>query len=129
MTTSDQPTLYERIGGEQGIVRLIDAFYDRILADPELAGFFQDTAMDTLRRMQREFIAAALGATVSYSGRPLGQAHAGRGITPKHLQRFVAHLFDTLRADFDLQPDDESAIVDRIWTLANDVTGNYGVDV
>ncbi len=129
MSTSDQPTLYERVGGEQGIARLIDAFYDRVLADPELAVFFQDTAMDTLRHMQREFFAAALGATVSYSGRPLGQAHAGQGIKPRHLQRFVAYLIDTLKADFDLRPDDESAIVDRIWTLANDVTGNYGVDV
>lgn len=111
------------------MTRLIHAFYDRVLADPELEAFFKGTAMDALRRMQRDFFAAALGATDSYSGRPLDQAHAGLGITPRHLQRFVALLIETLNADFDLQPEDESAIVDRIWTLANDVTGNYGVDV
>ena len=128
MPAGDQPTLYERVGGEEAITRLVDAFYDRGLADPELEPVFRDTAMDKLRRMQREFFAAALGADVSYSGRPLGQAHAGRDISPKHLQRFVAHLIETLNADFDLRPADESAIVDRIWRHADDVTGSHGVD-
>jgi hemoglobin len=42
--------------------------------------------------MQREFFAAALGGPQAYSGLSLTQAHAGRGITPRHFNRFVQHL-------------------------------------
>ncbi|MDX1568237.1 MAG: group 1 truncated hemoglobin [Longimicrobiales bacterium] len=126
MTSSEEDTLYKRVGGQDGIDRLVDSFYDRVLADPELSPFFQQTAMDTLRRMQREFFTAALGGPVSYSGKPLDQAHAGRDIKAVHLRRFVGHLVDTLDEEFDLDPEDESAITDRIWHYADEVTGSYG---
>lgn len=88
--------LYERIGGEEAIARIVDRFYDRVLADPQLAPFFRATSMDKLRRMQREFFAAVLVGPQSYTGLALTQAHAGRGITVHHFSRFVQHLLDTL---------------------------------
>lgn len=128
MTPSEHETLYERVGGEDGISLLVESFYDRVLADPELRPFFEDTAMDKLRRMQHEFFTAALGGPGDYSGRPLDQAHAGRGIEARHLQRFVGHLLAVLDEEFDLEEEDESAIADRIWHYADDVTGSYGLD-
>ena len=50
----EQQTLFQRVGGEQAIAELINEFYDRVLADPELKPFFKDTSVDKLRRMQRE---------------------------------------------------------------------------
>lgn len=128
MSSDGKQTLYERIGGAEGIRHLIDAFYDRVLADPELAPFFQDTSMEKLRRMQREFFTVALGGSTDYTGKPLDRAHAGRGITARHLQRFMDHLLATLSADLDLDHEDENAVADRIWKYADDVTGGYGLD-
>ncbi len=76
-------SLYDRVGGEETITRLVDAFYERVLADEELAPFFSGTSMDKQRRMQREFFAVALGGPIKYSGRPLGDAHRGLGITTR----------------------------------------------
>ena len=128
MTSSEEETLYHRVGGKEGITRLVDSFYDRVLGDPELGPFFEATSMDKLRRMQREFFTAALGGPADYSGKPLDKAHAGQGIKARHLQRFVGHLVATLDEEFDLEPEDESAIKDRIWHYADDVTGAYGFD-
>lgn len=128
MTNDEQDTLYDRIGGEDGVTRLVDSFYDRVLADPQLRPFFEDTPMEKLRRMQRQFFTAALGGPVEYSGKPMDRAHAGRGITAKHLQRFVDHLLATVQDEFELDEEDESAITDRIWHYADDVTGSYGVE-
>ena len=38
-----KPTLFERLGGENKIAELVDDFYGRVLADPELKAFFKNT--------------------------------------------------------------------------------------
>lgn len=84
--SDNEQTLYDRIGGAGALARLIDEFYDRVLADPELAPFFAETSMDKQRRMQREFFAAALDGPQTMSDIDLAYAHHGRGITPGSLQ-------------------------------------------
>jgi len=115
-------SLFDRLGGERGIALLVDAFYERVLGDPELSGFFQHSSMDRLRRMQREFFCAAVGGPARYSGRLLGEAHYGMGLRTRHLARFVRHLFATLRA-LDIDEQDTLDIVSRINSYAREITG------
>lgn len=115
------PTLFERIGGEATIARLVDHFYDRVLADEELAPFFEHTPMEKLRRMQLEFFSAALDGPQAYSGLSLAHAHQGRGISVKHFQHFVQHLLETLK-DLGLSRQDIDEIISRISTYVNDIT-------
>lgn len=122
MSSTEQATLYERIGGEAAVAVLIDRFYDKLVADPELAPFFRSASLEKLRRMQREFFAAALDGPQAYSGLTLSQAHAGRGITPGHFNRYVGHLLETL-SELGLPKRDIHAVVDRIATYAGDITG------
>ena len=89
MSTENQ-TLFERIGGKHVIATLIHEFYDRVVADPELKPFFTETSMDKLRRMQRQFFSAALDGPITYTGKPLGHIHHGRGISRHH---FVSAAF------------------------------------
>jgi hemoglobin len=119
----EENTLYERIGGETGIARLMGDFYDRVLTDPELRSFFEGVEMEKLRRMQREFFAAALGGPSHYSGRSLAEVHAGRGIGLRHLRRFLEHLFETLRAH-GVTEVDAYEVVSRINLYADEITGD-----
>lgn len=123
MAGPEEQTLFARVGGERGVARLMDDFYERVLADPLLRPFFEGVPMDTLRRMQREFFAAALGGPVHYGGRSLAEAHAGLGIELRHLRRFLEHLFETLR-DLEVTEEDAYAVVDRINLYADEITGN-----
>ena len=116
-------TLFERIGGEQMIAEVIDEFYDRVLADPDLKPFFRNTSMDKLRRMQREFFSAALDGPITYTGKPLSHVHHGRGITKHHFTLYVNHLLDTLRYR-GINDQDVTDIIGRISTYANDITGD-----
>jgi hemoglobin len=123
-TAESQPqaTLYERLGGAAGVAVLIDRFYDKVVSDPELAPFFRRTTLEKLRAMQREFFAAALDGPQSYSGLSLAAAHSGRGITPHHFSRYVGCLLETL-TEIGVAPRDIRAVVDRIATYADDITG------
>lgn len=124
---SDEPTLYDRIGGERTIHNLIDNFYDRVLDDDELAGFFAHTSMEKLRHMQKEFFAAALDGPVEYGGSELAVVHQGRGITRHHFTRFVDHLIETLQS-IGVSEHDIDEIIPRIALYVNPITGQYGED-
>ena len=97
MTTTEPVTIYERLGAEGGVRRAVDEFYARVLADPELAPFFEGIDMKALRRHQVDFLTAATGGPSRYDGRDVTAAHAGRGITGEHFDRAVGHLVGTLQ--------------------------------
>lgn len=115
-------SLYERLGGESAIESIVKAFYDRVLADVDLKPFFEKTSMDNQRFMQHEFLCAALGGPMTYTGKPLAHAHQGRGITTLHFAKFIEHLLETLR-DLGVSDEDADAVISRVNTYANEITG------
>ena len=92
-----EPTLYDQIGGAETISSLVESFYAKVLADPELSPYFQHAAMDKLLAMQREFFSAATGGPVTYSGRPLRDVHKHISISKREFGRFTEHLIETLK--------------------------------
>ncbi len=122
-----QQTLYNRIGGQATVDKLIQQFYERVQQDQMLKSFFDKTDMEKLRRMQREFFGASLGGPLKYTGLELSHAHQGRGIQRKHFTRYVELLFETLKS-LDLDQADTDAIIDRINLYADDVVGGGGID-
>jgi hemoglobin len=91
------PTIFDQIGGYEALEVVVADFYDRVLADGELAGFFTGTNMARLKGRQVEFFAAALGGGEPYSGAPMRQVHQGRGITMHHFTLVANHLAASLR--------------------------------
>lgn len=89
-------SIYDSIGGSAAVAAAVDNFYERVLADPELAGFFEQTDLRKLSAHQRAFIAAALGGSEIYAGRDMAAAHAGLQITDAHFDAVVGHLVGTL---------------------------------
>jgi hemoglobin len=112
----------QKVGAERGLESLMLAFYARVLEDPELAPFFQDSSLVKLHAMQRELFAMALGGNIQYTGTPLAHAHHGRGISAYHFARFTSHLPETLREQ-KLDEEDVNAVIDRINSFANEITG------
>jgi hemoglobin len=114
--------LYESVGGSAGVESLVAAFYQRVLADAELAGYFINTSVHALRHMQHEFFTAALGGPVAYRGRPIAHVHQSLSIPRPHFQRFVEHLLATLKG-LSLSEQDRYDIIARINTYADEVIG------
>jgi hemoglobin len=98
MTAASEVSIYDAIGGEPALVAVVDDFYVRVLADPQLAGFFAGTDMPRLKGRQVEFFAAALGGPDFYRGASMRQVHAGRGISQADFDRVAFHLAAALDA-------------------------------
>ena len=121
-------TLYQQIGGAAGIARLVEIFYAKVLADPELKRFFATVEMAKLRRMQAELFSAALGGPQRYSGRSMVEAHRHLKIGLHDYQRFIRHLFETLAAaGFGLSDQERYEVIGRLNVLTNDVTSATGL--
>lgn len=98
MTTSgEKSSIFDAIGGCHAIKVAVDRFYDQVLADPELSGYFTGVELRRLKAHQRSFLAAALGGEEIYRGRSMAEAHAHLRVRPEHFDRVVDHLVATLR--------------------------------
>lgn len=124
--SDDNDTLYYRIGGDATIETLIDKFYGRVLNDSDLRGFFQNSSMEQLKKIQSEFFAAALDGPVKYEGNDLSHIHQGRGIQRRHFRLFVNHLISVLEAEHLISRRDAMDIIFRIATYVEQITGDAG---
>ncbi|MCV7100805.1 group I truncated hemoglobin [Mycobacterium palustre] len=113
-------TIYERIGGHEALEAVVEDFYVRVLADPQLSGFFAGTNMNRLKGKQVEFFAAALGGPEPYTGAPMKQVHQGRGITMHHFGLVAGHLTDALTAA-GVPSETVTEIIDAIAPLAPEI--------
>lgn len=125
--STETRTLFDRLGGALGVAKIIDEMYDRVLADPELAPFFENVSMDGLRRMQYQFIASALDGPVQYTGAELTAIHRGRGITGHHFALFCGHFADAVESHGATQRDVDDALA-RLATYKDKITGETTVD-
>ncbi|PGF15865.1 group 1 truncated hemoglobin [Natrinema sp. CBA1119] len=106
-------TLYERLGGEDAIAAVVDEFYDRVMADEQVAGYFDDVDMQKQRAHQAQFISSVTGGPVEYAGGEMKAVHAEMGITPSDFQAIATHLDDAL-AEFDVGDVDREAVLEEI---------------
>lgn len=92
-------SLYERIGGAPAVEAAVDVFYRRVLADPHISHFFDDTDMDAQRSKQKAFLTMAFGGPNEYTGKDLSDAHRDlvrRGMNDSHFDAVAGHLQATL---------------------------------
>ncbi|ADG05890.1 group I truncated hemoglobin [Kyrpidia tusciae] len=112
-------TLYERLGGKEGIGKVVDTFYDKVLADPRVRHFFANTDMEKQRRHQTLFISFAAGGP-EYTGRSMRKAHEGLGIQNEHFEAIVELLIDSLREHGVVEADIDT-VAQKLAPLRSDI--------
>lgn len=93
---STTPSYYTQIGGAQAVKTAVGLFYDRVLSDAELAGYFTGVQMAEQRRHMVLMLTAVLGGPDNYRGRSLAEAHQPLKIPPAHYALVCSHLIATL---------------------------------
>lgn len=88
--------LYERIGGEAAVDNTVDVFYERVLADNRISGFFENLDMVAQAIKQKNFLTMVFGGPNTYSGADMRAAHAHLGLTEEHFNAVVENLASTL---------------------------------
>jgi truncated hemoglobin YjbI/ankyrin repeat protein len=111
--------LFERIGGQPTIGRLVDLLYEGIGDDDQLRPWFPRDLADS-RSMQKLFFAEWLDGPRRYSAQAykgLGPSHAGLPITPALAGRWLGHFRRAMEATVAAE-NDRKAIFAQAHSLA-----------
>lgn len=116
-----EQTLYEKVGGEAAISKVVDYFYNElVLKDESVNQFFEHTDMEKQRSHQTKFISFALGGPNQYTGQSMAKVHQGMNLQPEHFQAIVTHLHDAL-AHFGVSEADIDQALSKVATLKDDI--------
>jgi hemoglobin len=87
-------SLYARLGGYDAIAAVTDELLARLLNDPQLGGFWKGHSENSLRRDRQlvvNYMCAAAGGPVFYTGRGLKTSHKGLGVSISDWEVFMRH--------------------------------------
>ncbi len=113
-------TLFDKLGGKQGIEQIVDEFYKRIMADNTLNHFFAKTDMDKQRRQQIAFFAQIFDGPKEYNGRPMEKTHTGMNLQQPHFDAIAKHLKESV-AVRGVSPEDTEAVLTRVSNLKSTI--------
>jgi hemoglobin len=108
-----EDSLYQKLGGKAAIDAVVDAFYVKVLADKRVKDFFADVSMDKQRRKQKDFLSAAFGGPLPWTGKDMRKAHEGMGLTEEHFNAIAENLVNTLK-DFKVKQE----LIDQVVAIA-----------
>ena len=96
MSDSDQKTDFERVGGEEGLRRIIGRFTEQVYNDAMIGFFFHGKDHDRITEMEYRHAAQYLGGPVVYDGKPIARSHQPLGIMGGQFLRRRKILENTL---------------------------------
>ncbi len=96
-----QLSLYERLGGYDGITAFVNDLLPRLEADPQLGRFWQNRGDDGIAREKQlliDYLCANAGGPVYYTGRDMKLCHKGMKISESDWEIFFGHAGATMQA-------------------------------
>ncbi|HKW80234.1 MAG TPA: group 1 truncated hemoglobin [Casimicrobiaceae bacterium] len=96
MMPMQHKSLYERLGGKDAIVAVVDDFVGNVAADNRINHFFAKTDIPRLKKNLVDQICQATGGPCVYTGRDMVTAHSGMGVSNADFDALVGDLVKTL---------------------------------
>lgn len=86
------PTLHERLGGQEAVVRIVDELIETYRDDPQAAHLFAKVNFKRLKQKLSEQICSLSGGPCVFDGDDMKNTHAGLPITEADFYRLVERL-------------------------------------
>lgn len=85
-------TLYDRLGGRDALIGIVEDFLSNVAADKRIAPFFQGVDTQGLRQKLVDQLCEQAGGPCKYTGRDMAAMHDGMAIKQEHWDAFVDDL-------------------------------------
>ena len=119
---TQEPTLYQRLGGTPGVSAVVDDFVDNVRADPRINRRFQGVDINHTKQMLTELFCHDTGGPCAYTGRSMKEVHRGMAITHAEFNTMVGDMNKTLDK-FKLPPRERKEVIDLLGSLRGDIVG------
>ena len=92
MTTTQEKSLYDRLGGGDAITALTESWVARVGGDDRANGKFIRTDIERLMKEVVDQLCEAAGGPCTYTGRSMLETHAGMKVTAGEFDVVMQHL-------------------------------------
>ena len=114
-------TLFERLGGKEGIQRLVTDIVDNHYRNPLIRTRFEKVKdRAALERLSVEFLCAGSGGPQAYSGRGLVAVHQGMNISEQELIAAIDDIVAAMSKN-QLEQSAQNEVVAILYSLKGDV--------
>jgi hemoglobin len=123
---SGTETLWDRLGGEAAVRRVVDDFVAIVATDPKVnfsrnGKFkFTDKQVAELKNKLVAFVSQATGGSLKYSGKSMKEAHAGMGISNAEFDAAVVDLRKALEGQA-VKPAEAQDVLALVETTRKDI--------
>ncbi len=126
-------TLWDRLGGEKNVKKIVDDFTAAVTADPKVnftrSGKIKldDQKLAALKKAAVAFISSASGGPIKYTGKDIKEAHKGMGITNAEFDAAAGHFKAALEKN-GVKPADVEAAMEAVESTRKAVVEKKGPD-
>ena len=116
-------TLYDRLGGYDGITAFVDNLLPRLTGDAQMGRFWENRGDDGIAREKQlliDYLCNIAGGPVYYTGRDMKTSHKGMKISESDWDIFLGHAGDTMSA-LQVPKQECDEVVAFVLTLKNDL--------
>jgi hemoglobin len=96
IASAAEPTLYEQLGGDAGVTKIIDGMVGHVAADTRINSFFANANIPRLKKLLVEQVCAGAGGPCTYKGQDMVAAHKGMKINSAQFNALVEDLQKSL---------------------------------
>lgn len=122
---SESQSLYERLGGYDGISAFAIDLLPRLQGDERLGRFWQYRGSDGIAREKQlliDFLSHNAGGPLYYTGRDMLTTHKGMGITEADWENFLGHAGATMAA-LNIEKQEGDDVVAFVLSLKGEIVG------
>ena len=113
-------SLYERLGGTDGITAVARAFENRAAKDDRISQKFAKTNLERLTKEFVDQLCQDSGGPCSYTGLSMKQTHTNMGVTSGEFDAFVEDFVATLN-DFNVGKAEQDELLSDLAPMRGDI--------
>lgn len=114
--------VYERLGYQSGVERLVDNFLANVAGDDGLSGRFANTDMGKLRGQLINQMCEATDGPCAYESQSMREINAGSGITEAEFAVITGHFAGALEQTR-VSASDKAAVMEAFSAMQGDIVG------
>jgi hemoglobin len=116
-------TLYDRLGGYDGITAFVEDLLPRLQSDSQMGRFWENRGEDGIAREKQllvDYLCNIAGGPVYYTGRDMKTSHSGMKISESDWSLFLGHAGETMKA-LQVPQQECDEVVAFVLTLRDDL--------
>ncbi len=118
-------TLYERLGGKEGISSIVDDTVDAHMNNPNINARFlplrdKPEQLAIIKKHTVDFFTAGSGGPAHYTGRDMVETHTGMNISPAEYMHVIDDIFYALDKN-SVSEDTKKDVLAILWSLKDTI--------